>query len=179
MAGGETELRALMIRGLDGDGVAHNALLTALAPLLRRFFERRMFNTSADVEDLVQETLIAIHTRRASYDRTRPFGSWAYAVARYKLIDSFRRRKATVSIDDVGDLLVTEAFDDSVGARLDVDQMLDTLPPKQARAIRATKIDGLTVEEAALRDQMSASDVKVSVHRGLKALAKRLGGARA
>jgi RNA polymerase sigma-70 factor (ECF subfamily) len=39
------------------------------------------------------------------------------------------------------------------------------------RAIRCVKLDGLSVEEAASRCGISASAVKVNVHRGLKALA--------
>ncbi len=133
-----------------------------------------------DLEDLVQETLIAVHTRRASYDPTRAFGPWLFAVARYKMIDHFRRSHATVSLDDDGagwaDLLGDGGFEDKVSARLDVDAALHTLTRKQASMIRATKIEGLSIAEAAARDDLSEADVKVSVHRGLKALARRMRG---
>lgn len=123
----------------------------------------------------MQETLIAIHTRRASYDTTRPFTAWAYAVARYKMVDHFRRRRVNVPIEDLKEILAAEGFEDALSARMDVDALLDLLPPKQARAIRETKVDGLSVAEAADRNEMSESDVKISVHRGLKSLAARLG----
>jgi RNA polymerase sigma factor (sigma-70 family) len=172
----EDELKALMIKGLDGDALAHQALLAALVPLLRAFFGRRLRQAHDDVEDLVQEALIAIHTRRISYDRERPFTSWAYAVARYKLFDHLRRRRADLSIDGLEELLGTEGFEAESAAAIDVDSLLELLPAKQRRAIRDTKLEGLSVAEAAHRGQMSESDVKVSVHRGLKALAKRLRG---
>ncbi|MFT6571712.1 MAG: RNA polymerase sigma-70 factor (ECF subfamily) [Sphingomonas echinoides] len=165
----------MMIGGLAGDARAYRDLLDILAPLLRAFFGRRLRDAAEDVEDLVQETLIAIHTRRATYDTSRPFTAWAYAVARYKMVDHFRRRRVTVPIEGLEDILVAEGFEEAVSARMDIDALLDTLPPKQARAIRETKVDGLSVAEAADRHAMSDSDVKISVHRGLKSLAARLG----
>ncbi|WP_258888283.1 sigma-70 family RNA polymerase sigma factor [Sphingomonas sp. SUN039] len=173
MATDEAQLRHLMQASLDGNAAATHALLSALVPVLRRYYARRMAS-AADLEDLVQETLIAVHTRRASYDRTRAFGPWLFAVARYKMIDHFRRSRHDVALDDLGDLLGDGGFEDAVSARLDIDAALATLSPKQAATIRATKIEGLSIAEAAARDDISEADVKVSVHRGLKALAKRL-----
>ena len=175
MRASEAELRTLMIGGLGGDAAAQRALLRALAPVLRAFFARRLRGADEDVEDLVQDSLIAIHTRRATYDPARPFTAWAYAVARYKMIDHFRRRKQGVPLDDVADLLTTGSFEEASGAQMDVDRLLHGLPTKQADAIRSTRIDGLSVAEAAARAGISESDVKISVHRGLKALAVRLG----
>jgi RNA polymerase sigma-70 factor (ECF subfamily) len=62
---------------------------------------------------------------------------------------------------------------------MDVDDLLDTLPPKQARMIRATRIEGLSVAEAAEIHGLGESDVKISVHRGLKTLIARIQGGRA
>ena len=172
----EDQLKVWMVRGLDGDATAQNRLLSALAPLMRAFFARRLRGAGDDVEDLVQETLIAIHTRRASYDRDRPFTAWAYAVARYKMIDHFRRRREHVPFEGLEEILAAEGFENASSAKLDVDALLGEISPKQARAIRRTKIDGLSVAEAAEADGISEADVKVSVHRGLKALAARLKG---
>jgi RNA polymerase sigma-70 factor (ECF subfamily) len=168
-----------MTDGLDGNAAAHEALLRALVPLLTNFYRRRLRGAEDDVEDLVQETLISIHTKRATYDRDRPFTAWLYAIARYRLIDHFRRRKVSVPIEDVEAILLTEGFEDASSARMDVDVLLSTLSPKQARAIRDTHIDGLSVAEAASAAKIGESDVKVSVHRGLKALAARIKGERA
>ena len=127
----------------------------------------------------VQETLIAIHARRASYDRDRAFTAWFYAIARHQMIDYFRRRKVHVPLEDVEAILVTEGFEDAISARMDVDRLLDTLSPKQARAIRDTHVDGKSIAEAAEAAGIGESDVKVSVHRGLKSLAGRIRGSRA
>jgi RNA polymerase sigma-70 factor (ECF subfamily) len=173
---GEEQLRALMLAGLDGDGAAHAALLDLAASLLRSFYRRRARADADDIEDLVQETLIAVHDRRASYDRDRPFAPWLFAIARYKMIDHFRRRSRLQPIDEFDGMLAVEGFEDASLARTDLARLLDRLPAKQAQAIRATRIEGLSVAEAAARAGIGESDVKVSVHRGLKALAARVKG---
>jgi RNA polymerase sigma-70 factor (ECF subfamily) len=179
MTTSEDQLKALMEMGLGGDAGAHSALLRALVPLLRSFYRRRMRGAEEDVEDLVQETLIAIHARRASYDRDRAFTAWFYAIARHQMIDYVRRRKVHVPLEDVEAILATEGFEDAISARMDVDRLLDTLSPKQARAIRDTHVDGKSIAEAAEAAGIGESDVKVSVHRGLKSLAGRIRGSRA
>ena len=75
-----------MLQGLAGDAAAHSTLLEALSRMLRGYLRNRLGSHSADAEDLLQETLIAVHERRHSYDVTQPFTPWVYAVARYKLI---------------------------------------------------------------------------------------------
>ena len=176
MQASEQQLQAWMIGGLDGDAAAHTALLRALVPLLGAFFRRRLPGAAADVDDLIQETLLAIHEKRGTYDRGRPFTAWLYAVARYRLIDHCRRRRATSSTEDLAEILATEGFEAVLSAHLDVEQLLGSLSPKQARAIRDTHLEGLSVAEAAKNAALSESDIKVSVHRGLKALAARIRG---
>jgi RNA polymerase sigma-70 factor (ECF subfamily) len=178
MQASEAQLKAWMIAGLGGDAVAHETLLRALVPLLTSFYRRRMRDADSDVEDLVQETLISVHGKRATYDRDRPFTAWLYAIARYRLIDHVRRRKLSVPIEDVETILMVEGFEEALSARMDVEALLSTLSPKQARAIRETQVEGLSIAEAAEKAGLGESDVKVSVHRGLKALAARLRGER-
>ena len=166
----EAQLKERMLAGLGGDPRAHAALLGAVAPLLRSYFARRMRDDAGEVEDLVQETLIAVHTRRASFDRDRKFTPWLFSIARHKLVDHYRRTFRHQPTEGLEEILVSEGFEQSSNAAMDVDRLLDTLPIKQARAIRETKLHGLSVAEAAERAGISLSDVKVSVHRGMKAL---------
>jgi len=176
MRADEGQLRTWMIGGLAGDAAAHESLLRALVPVLRAFYRRRMTCGQDDIEDLVQETLIAIHTRRATWDRDRTFTAWLFSIARYKMIDQFRRSRRTVPIEGLEDILVSEGFESASNARIDVDRLLATLPAKQAQAIRATRLDGASVAETAFAKGIGQSDVKVSVHRGLKALGARMAG---
>lgn len=176
----EPELRALMLAGLDGDAAAHKALLARLSVYLRAYFKRqlaRIGKSSADAEDLLQETLIALHTRRHTYDRAQLLTPWVYAIARYRLIDYLRRAKAStddVPVEAAADLW---AADDAtaVDSRLDLHTLLAKLAPKTRRAIQMVKLNGLSASEAAARSGMSESAVKVSVHRGLRALSLLVG----
>lgn len=173
----EAQLKARMLGGLGGDDKAHACLLRSVTPLLRAFFARRMPNHSGDVEDLVQEALIAVHARRASFDRDRPFTPWLFSIARHKLIDHFRRTRQHRPLEGLEEMLAAEGFEQASNAAMDVERLLRRLPEKQARAIRETKIDGLAVSESAGRSGLGISDVKVSVHRGLKRLQAELAAA--
>lgn len=167
----EAELRSLMVAALQGDGNAHRALLMRLAVKLRGFFGRRLGRDAADVEDLVQEVLIAVHTRRDTYDTGRPFTSWVYAIAHYKLTDCLRRhsRRESVPLDDTLELFTPDATEQR-SAQTDVEQILATLPAAQQQAIKLTRIEGLSTAEAAQRCGQSESLIKVNVHRGMKRL---------
>ena len=160
-----------MLLSLDGDAAAYRELLRDLAACLRSYYRRRLGPDSADAEDLVQDTLIAVHARRASYDRSQPFTAWAYAMARYKLIDHFRRTRvrAAISIDECDELFAVDEHEQASASR-DVDSLLAQLPAPVSEAIRLTRIEGLSIEEAAARTGKSASATKVGIHRALMRL---------
>ena len=171
----EARLKTLMLAALAGSAAAYEALLEACARRLRQYFGRRLGDDSSDVEDLVQDTLVAIHQRRSSYDRTLPFTAWLHAIARYKLVDHLRRRgiRQQVPLDDVEDALASETGDSWI-AEIDVERLLSELPPKQRRSIELTHIEGHSVAEAARMTGQSASGVKVNVHRGIRRLMARV-----
>jgi len=172
----EAHLRALLLQGLAGDEAAHRAFLTEAAALLRAYFRNRLRGRAEDAEDLVQETLVALHTRRDTYDPDYPLTAWLYAIARYRLIDFLRRAKhrAHSSLDgiDVGEVDPDYAASD---ARRDVAVLLDKLPEKQRTAIRMVKLEEKSVREAADATGLSESDIKISIHRGLKTLMRLMG----
>lgn len=174
----EAQLRALLLKGLDGDEAAHRAFLTEAAAVLRAYFRNRMRGRPEDAEDLVQETLVALHTRRASYDPSYPLTAWLYAIARYRLIDHLRRAKHRnhASLDGV-DVPAADPDYDASDARRDVTTLLEQLPEKQRTSIRLVKLEEKSVREAAALTGYSESDIKVSIHRGLKALMRLMTGA--
>lgn len=167
----EAHLRASLLKGLAGDEAAHRGFLTDAAGLLRSYFRNRLRGQAEDAEDLVQETLVALHTRRHTYDPNYPLTAWMYAIARYRLIDFLRRAKhrahAPLDSVDVGD--VDPQFDAS-DAKRDVAALLDKLPEKQKIAIRLVKLEDRSIREAAAATGLSESDIKISIHRGLKTL---------
>ena len=173
----EARLRELLVRGLAGDAAAYHAFLTDLSARLRAFLRRRLSGSPDDVEDLVQESLLAVHNQRHTYDAGQPLTAWVHAIAKYKLVDLLRRRAGRDSVTDPLDdhLDILAAADTDAGdARRDLATLLDALPERQRLPIILMKLEGRSVVETARLTGMSESAVKVGVHRGLKALAAQI-----
>lgn len=170
----EQKLRSLLLQGLAGDARAYQDFLKGLSAHLRGFLRRRLGGLPDEIEDLVQETLLAIHNQRHTYQADQPLTAWVNAIARYKLIDLFRSRANREALhdpldDDLAVFAVCET--DASDARRDLSTLLAQLPDKQRLPIVHTRLEGLSVAETAARTGLSESAVKVGVHRGLKALA--------
>lgn len=175
----EDRLRALLIDGLGGNTVAYHAFLKALSEHLRAFLRRRLSGLPDEVEDLVQETLLAVHNQRHTYDTRQPLTAWVHAIARYKLIDLFRRRGSREALNDPLDdesAVFASSDTEALGARRDLEKLLGCLPDRQRLPIVHMKLEGLSVVEVAKLTGMSESAVKIGVHRGLKALASMIRG---
>ena len=170
----EAHLQSLMLRGLNGDAGAWRVLLTDLGAHLRPFFARRLFDGGADAEDLVQETLIAIHAKRTTWDRNQAFSGWAYAIARHKLIDHLRRRgrRPTHPLEEASELFADHTVEDGATSA-DLSRCLSVLPARQRRLIEDVRLRGLTVAEAAANHGYSVTAAKVSIHRSMKSLNAR------
>lgn len=162
-----------MLRGLAGDRQAHAQMLSELGGYLRAFFGRRLGAGAADLEDLVQDTLLAIHLKRETWDRRQALTPWAYAIARYKLIDHFRRtgRKPTTPLEDAGEL-IAEGNPEEGAVRQDVNRLLSRLPARARKLVEAVRLRGLSMEEAATEAGLSVTATKVAVHRAMKSLEK-------
>jgi RNA polymerase sigma-70 factor, ECF subfamily len=176
VADDEIDLHRWMVLAQDGDGAATSRLLTALAPRLRAFF-RGKGASSEDAEDLVQETLIAIYTKRAMFDPGQRLLSWTYAIARYRMIDRWRhtkRRGHELPIEDFEHVLMAQQ-PEAGDPKRDIARLLATLPNKQRTAIELVKIKDMSINEACAATGWTASDIKISIHRGLKSLMALVG----
>jgi RNA polymerase sigma-70 factor (ECF subfamily) len=172
----ETDWADWMRAANKGDAAAYNRLLTSLAPALRSAARRGLGRAGLpveDAEDIVQETLLAIHLKRQTWDASLPFGPWLRAIARNKLIDALRRRRRDhVPIDEFSETLANDAAEPTpVPSRLD--HHLQSLPERQRSAVTAISLDGATTREAATRLNMSEGAVRVALHRGLATLAAK------
>ena len=177
MTGTEPELKAFMLRALDGDVAAYRQLLEGVRLRLDGYFASRLRADPAQAEDLVQETLFAIHAKRATFDRDQPVTAWVYAIARYKLIDHYRRagRRRFTPVDDENGLFV-EDESAAAEARHDLSRGLAHLPQRTRDLVVSVKLHEEPVADVARRTGMSETAVKVAVHRGFKKLAARLRG---
>ncbi len=176
----EIRLKALFVSGLEGDADAYRTFLQELTRHLRAYLRRRIPQLHDDVEDLVQEILLAVHNARHTWRPDEPLTAWVHAIARYKLMDFFRSRSRRESLNDPLDDhtdLFAQADDEPAQARRDIGKLLDQLPDKQRLPIVHVKLEGRSVVEAAKLTGLSESAVKVGIHRGLKALAARIRGA--
>jgi RNA polymerase sigma-70 factor (ECF subfamily) len=164
-----------MLAGSAGDGAAVRELLTVLADRFRAYYARRLGSGAAETEDLVQEALLAVFMRRATWDPSQPVSAWVFAIARYKLIDHYRRRRVRsyVPLEDVEAFLAAETPDPDAG--LEVERALDALPARHAALVRDVKLGGLSLAEAGERAGITEGAAKVSLHRALKAMKARMG----
>jgi RNA polymerase sigma-70 factor, ECF subfamily len=175
----EARLHGLFVAALDGDAAAYRAFLTGLASHLRAFFRRRLARLPDSVEDLVQDTLLAVHAQRHTWQRDLPLTAWVNAIARYKLVDHLRAHARRDALHEPWDdaLEVFAASDtEAAQARRDLDQVLQHLPERQRQVLVMTRVHGASVAEAARATGMSESAVKVGVHRSLKLLAAKARG---
>lgn len=178
LADDEEQLHHWMVLTQAGDGAATKSLLSALAPRLRAFF-RAKGSGPEDSEDLVQETLIAIYTKRAMFDPGQRVLAWTYAIARYRMIDRWRgtkRRGQELPIEDFEHALAAQT-PEAGDPKRDIARLLANLPPKQAKAIELVKLKDMSIAQACDATGLSASDIKISIHRGLKTLMALVGDA--
>src|SRR5262245_37042715 len=88
----ERQSADLMRLAQAGDQLAYASLLAWLTSTTRQFARARL-GTVPWVDDVVQETLLAVHRARHTYDAERPFAPWFYAIATNRLIDGVRRER--------------------------------------------------------------------------------------
>jgi RNA polymerase sigma factor (sigma-70 family) len=169
----ESDWSGWMAAGQAGESGPYHRLLTEISVWLRRYFAHRL--PPAMVDDAVQDTLLAVHLKRHTFDPSRPFGPWLAAFARHKWIDRLRSMRSTATeilTDDVS----TGDHEDAVTSAYSLERLLMELKPAQSEVIRLVKLQGFSIEEASSRTGQSISLVKVNIHRGLGRLAALVRG---
>ena len=166
-----------MRAGNAGDADSYRRLLLQLTPVLRAVARRglaRAGMADTDAEDIVQETLLAIHLKRQSWYEDAPIGPWLRAIARHKMIDALRRRgrRIDLPIDAFAEVLAGGESEPSMLVA-DVYRHLESLPAGQRNVVRAIAVDGASTGETAARLSMTKGAVRVALHRGLAALAAK------
>ncbi len=175
----ESELKNLFGLAQKGDQEAYQKFLGRVSSMLRGYLLKTMNpkNRSVEaVEDLVQEVLISIHRKRDLYDFERPLLPWIYAIARHRFIDSFRsdsRQPDCVAwIEEFENLAFLEfpkLVEESNG-----EWLMDGLNDRQKEILRLAKIEEWSLQDIANRFSMSVTSVKVTIHRSLKNIRKKL-----
>jgi RNA polymerase sigma-70 factor, ECF subfamily len=172
----EPQLKALFVSGRAGNASDYSLFLCRLARHLRSYLRQHIPRFHEDVEDLAQEILLAVHYARDTFRADEPLTAWIYAIARYKLMDFFRihaRRESLHDLFDDQNFPVSES-DAASDARRDIGKLLEHLPDKQRLSIMHVKLHGLSVADTADLTGLTRSDIKVSIHRGIKTLSERV-----
>ncbi|WP_226896134.1 sigma-70 family RNA polymerase sigma factor [Polymorphobacter sp. PAMC 29334] len=169
----------LMAASQAGDTVVDRRLLDELRRWLKRYYRRRL--PSSMLDDAVQDALVAIHTKRHTYDPSKPFSPWLAAIARYKWIDRLRsmRTHHTEMLPEehaLPEAMVVGDAATSILSAVVLRDLIATLKPAQAAVIRLVKLQGFSIEEAATVTGQSTALVKVNIHRGLGRLSEKVKG---
>ena len=171
----EQQWAAWLRAAIDGDRLAYERFLSAVAPHLRAIARRycdRFRAPASEAEDVVQEVLITLHLKRGTWDGDRPLGPWLSTIVRNKMIDSLRRRgrHAAVLIEDVIETL--EAVDESGAMDIrDAERLIGRLGDPQRDIVQSISLKGAGIRETAERLSMTEGAVRVALHRALKTLA--------
>ncbi len=177
----ETQLRPLFLAALAGDAAAYRLFLDTISVRLRGYLGQMLTRAgrteASEAEDVLQETLLALHLSRHTYDAASPVTAWAHAIARYKLVDHLRRsgrHTGALPLDDEAHQLAGPEESAAADARLDLSRALDALPERTRRLIDQVKLQGASVADAATAAGMTETAAKVAIHRGLRAMAQFL-----
>jgi RNA polymerase sigma-70 factor (ECF subfamily) len=165
----------LMHAAQDGDRRCYERLLRQVTPFIRALARRHCRNP-ADVEEMVQDTLLTVHRIRHTYDPARPFSPWLAAIASRRIIDVVRKR-SRVSRHEMADtdsetfaVAATNNDVELVRTEQEISELLSTLPMRQRVALEALKLKEMTLVEASATSGQSVGALKVNVHRALKSL---------
>lgn len=168
-----------MQRARHGDEDAYAELLVLLADATRAYIRARVGPLPPWTDDAMQETLVAVHRARHTFDAGRPFAPWFYAIARNRFVDVLRR-ESRVRRHELHGYPASAVTGSTVGleGRVDMDAVrraLASLPPRQREIVEALKLRDETVRDIAGRLDMTVAAVKVTAHRGYRTLRRLLG----
>lgn len=170
-----------MAAAQDGDAAAYVRLLRSVAPVVRALGRRRGLDDTAS-EDLAQDVLMTVHRIRHTYDPARPFGPWLIAIAQRRLIDRLRRdgrrRRHETHDPEAVETFAAPAAKDMIEAdeaALLLREAIAALPARQREALELTKLQEMSVSDAAARSGQTPGALKVNVHRAIRALQARMG----
>jgi RNA polymerase sigma-70 factor, ECF subfamily len=161
----------LMARMQDGDSDSCRALLDDIGPMLTGFLRRRIADAGA-LEDVYQETLMALFEARHTYDPSRPLEPWLFAIARNIAADHARRFWTRATFEQLTDAIPERLAAEEPRSDPSLEDAMARLPEQQREAFSMLKLEGLSIEQAADRAGISVGALRVRAHRAYKSLRK-------
>lgn len=160
---------AWMADAQRGDARAYAALLNDIGPIVLSFLRRRV-RSREEADDLYQDVFFALHRARHTYAPARPLEPWLFAIARHVVADHVERRRTRAAREVLVEDPPAPAVEGDGYAKRQLEQVLDRMPPTQREALELLKVEGLSVDRAALRAGTSKGALKVRAHRAYKTL---------
>jgi len=163
---------ALMAQAQAGDRAAYNQLLKAMVPAIRALVCKKI-RDEVLVEDVIQETLLAIHRVRHTYDPQRPILPWVAAIASARTIDTLRQHGRRQEVQDEEALQKRPAESSELQSDNDIlSGYLDILPLRQREIVESVHLREQSLAQAAAETHQSLSAVKSLLHRAMVNLRK-------
>jgi RNA polymerase sigma-70 factor (ECF subfamily) len=162
----------LMERAQSGEREAFQALFGEVGPLITSFVRRRVFD-GAEVDDVCQEALIAVFKSRHTYQPSRPFEPWLFAIVRNVIAAYLQRNRQHSRWHEPNEIPELWTEDESSLA-VELRDGLKQLSANQLEALKLTKLSGFSIAEAARRAGTSVGSMKVRVHRAYESLKRSM-----
>ncbi len=161
---------ALVQAARAGDRSAFEALYARHARMVHGVLLARV--AARDVDDLVQEVFLQAWRRLDSLREPAAFAGWILTVARRRAADHYRRGVEAEELPD--DILSEDSPYAEAGAAL---AAIRALPEAYRETLILRLVEGMTGPEIAARTNLTPASVRVNLHRGMKLLREKLGGA--
>lgn len=162
-----------VLRAQAGDDEARERLLHALEPILRRFFLSRI-GGRPDVDDLVQNTLLRVHTGLEALQNPARLKAFSMKAAVFELQDFYRGRySGREYLYDPERPPADPGGTESAGLRVDLERALDALTPKARRIIELREM-GYPYKDIADMVETTEAAVKMQVKRAFERLRNEL-----
>ena len=170
--------RVLVIRAASGDDQAFAAIVNRYSRLLRAIASRAL-GSSADVDDVVQETFLAAWTHLDSVIDGETIAGWLATTTRRRSIDSLRA-PATARRSELDEELPALGKDDPEAAgrcaalAADARRVLERMPALQRRCWELRQLHELSYDEIALDLDITPTAVRGLLSRARLLMASEL-----
>lgn len=174
MLDNETQFKQVMIKAQAGDSGAYSELLLGLVSFLKNYLKRRIFDKN-EIEEVIQEILLALHKSLHTYDSEKSFMSWLMSIVEYKIIDYIRalQKHKSVNIESIPNIFASMNTDSDL--KLDLEKAISGLSSREQNILTRLKVEGHSINEVAKQLKLSGANVKVIAHRAYLNLKKQFG----
>ena len=138
----------------------------------------RILRNSEEAEEATQDSFVKAYQKLAGYQGESKFSTWLFSIAYRTAISQLRKRKpATIDLDRIG-VREPGEWDADTSHRSDrkaaLEKALAELPGEDAAVVTFFYLEEMSVGEIVTATGLTASNVKVKLHRSRKRLLELL-----